>query len=491
MITRLKVDGFKNLVNVDLHFGPFTCIAGTNAVGKSNLFDAIRFLSDLTSKTLLEAAISVRSEGHRNSDIKEIFHKVGSNYSDKINFEIEMIIPKEGIDHLGQMAKASITTLKYELVIKYRKEDNQLEVVKEELIPITLTEARKTIYFAAIPKWIKSVMSGRRSTKSPFISTLSNELNTVIKLHQDQNGGKSQDRKSSTLPRTVLSSTDAQTPTALLAKNEMQSWQMLQLEPSALRESDEFHTIKNAKLGADGAHLAATLFRLNGELDKNKFSSNIYQQLASRLSELVHNVSSIDIEKDEKRELLTLILKDKNGTSHPARSLSDGTLRFLGLAVLELDYKSSGVICMEEPENGIHPEKIKSVLKLLQDICTDTTYEVGIENPLRQVIINTHSPVVVQQVPEDSLLLAESQEGILDGKRYNKVTFSPLVGTWRNSIPEINSKEIKLGNILAYLNPTEIEDDETFKIPNKKNKILRVIDRSEIRQLFFNFSKNE
>jgi predicted ATPase len=38
MLTRLKVSGFKNLVDVDIRFGPFTCVAGTNGVGKSNLF---------------------------------------------------------------------------------------------------------------------------------------------------------------------------------------------------------------------------------------------------------------------------------------------------------------------------------------------------------------------------------------------------------------------------------------------------------------------
>ncbi|KAF1046746.1 AAA family ATPase [Xylophilus sp.] len=49
MLTRLKVMGFKNLREVDLQFGLFTCIAGTNGVGKSNLFDAITLLSDWAS----------------------------------------------------------------------------------------------------------------------------------------------------------------------------------------------------------------------------------------------------------------------------------------------------------------------------------------------------------------------------------------------------------------------------------------------------------
>lgn len=41
LLTRLSVNGFKNLIDVDLYFGHFTCIAGANGVGKSNLFDAI------------------------------------------------------------------------------------------------------------------------------------------------------------------------------------------------------------------------------------------------------------------------------------------------------------------------------------------------------------------------------------------------------------------------------------------------------------------
>ena len=42
MLTRFEVSGFKNLRDVVVDFGPFTCIAGPNGVGKSNLFDAIQ-----------------------------------------------------------------------------------------------------------------------------------------------------------------------------------------------------------------------------------------------------------------------------------------------------------------------------------------------------------------------------------------------------------------------------------------------------------------
>ena len=111
MLTRLKVSGFKNLVDVDVRFGPFTCIAGANGVGKSNLFDAIRFLSALADLPLIEAALSVRDEAGKTGDVRSLFHRVGDSYENEMTFEAEMIVPAEGEDDLGQKAEASITFL--------------------------------------------------------------------------------------------------------------------------------------------------------------------------------------------------------------------------------------------------------------------------------------------------------------------------------------------------------------------------------------------
>jgi AAA15 family ATPase/GTPase len=51
MLTRLRVKGFKNLLDIDVRFGPFTCNAGVNGVGKSNQFDAIHYLSSIACLT--------------------------------------------------------------------------------------------------------------------------------------------------------------------------------------------------------------------------------------------------------------------------------------------------------------------------------------------------------------------------------------------------------------------------------------------------------
>src|ERR1700691_4349803 len=92
VLTRLRVSGFKNLVDVDVHFGPFTCIAGANGVGKSNLFDAIFFLSALTERTVAEAALAVRDESQRTGDVRNIFHRFGDQNDTQMSFEAEMIL---------------------------------------------------------------------------------------------------------------------------------------------------------------------------------------------------------------------------------------------------------------------------------------------------------------------------------------------------------------------------------------------------------------
>ena len=172
MLTRLKVSGFKNLVDVDVRFGPFTCIAGANGVGKSNLFDAIGFLSALAELPLMEATKSIR-EG-RTVDVANLFHRVGGRHDEIMSFTAEMIIPKSGADDLGQPAKATITFLRYSLELALRKTEGSvssggLELRKEELEHINITDAVQHLLFPHSKEWRQSALQGRRTV--PFIST--------------------------------------------------------------------------------------------------------------------------------------------------------------------------------------------------------------------------------------------------------------------------------------------------------------------------------
>lgn len=503
MLTRLKINGFKNLVDVDVRFGPFTCIAGPNAAGKSNLFDAIRFLSSLATKTLMESALSVRNEEARNADIRSLFHRVQGKSVDRMSFEAEMIVPSEAVDDLGQTGKATANFLRYILELRYQEEKEALpspkgpvEILKEELVHIRMGRAGKHLFFDySTSKWRKSALKIEHRS-APFISTEGEGDKRVIKLHQDGGSRGRAISNPATQPRTVLSVANAaESPTVLCAKREMESWQLLQLEPSDLRQPDSIHAPFH--LESTGLHLPATLYHLASRWSANHGPGNsgdpeqVYCQVANRLHELIDDVREVSVDRDDKRELLTLLVTGKDGTPFTARSLSDGTLRFLALAVIEMDPQAQGVICLEEPENGIHPERIPAMLDLLQDIATDTQEEVDSTNPLRQVIVNTHSPVVVLEVPDDTLLVVEAKEGMREGNRFPKAVFSYLPETWRD-IDKEKGKVISKGKLLSYLNPVSPRDEwlDPFYVQAGKQAVKpktrqrqRVADRSDLQTL--------
>jgi predicted ATPase len=481
MLTRLKVNGFKNLVDVDVRFGPFTCIAGANGVGKSNLFDAIRFLSILADQPFVKAARSVRGEGGLIRDAQALFHRCGEYTTGRMELEVELITPRSGRDDLGEPAKAKATFLRYRIELGLRRKratgEPLLELLREDLRAISPEKASSALAFPHGPKWRRSVVAPDE-TEAPLISTDKAGAQRVIRLRRDKGRGEPSQHPARPLTRTVLSAvTGSDNATALLARREMQSWRVLQLEPSALRQPDDFSA--PTRLGADGAHLAATLSRL---AKQSKGKGRVFEEVANRVRDVVDDLRGIEIDRDEKRELWTLLATDREGTKLPARALSDGTLRFLALAVMEVDPEVQGVMCLEEPENGLHPARIPDMVRLLTDIAVDAALPVGSDNPLRQVIVNTHSPGVVGEVDDDDLLLASKTEAVEGGRRFRRLSLSPLGNTWRaRAATKAAGRRsvIARGDLLAYLHPVRPGPDPA------RNGAHRVADRNDLQRLIW------
>ncbi|MFV2198190.1 AAA family ATPase [Nocardiopsis sp. LOL_012] len=122
----------------------------------------------------------------------------------------------------------------------------------------------------------------------------------------------------------------------------------------------------------------------------------------------------------------------------------------MALCVLLEDPSVQGVICMEEPENGIHPGNLPSMVDLVRDLAVDPGLSPGEDNPFRQVIVNTHSPGVVQIVDPDDLLFADSvRRRRPDGRLTQVLRLRPIAGTWRAEKP--GSLSVTRPDILPYL----------------------------------------
>ncbi len=486
MLTRLQIKGFKNLIDVDIRFGPFTCIAGANGVGKSNLFDAILFLSELADKPFVEAASKIRGG-------EESPGGLFSAHGDRnMLLAAEMLIPGEGKDAFSQHARASATLVRYELELSLEEatEDRLLERIRlerEKLSYIRKGEAKKHLAFEHSTKWRDSVVTVKRT--APFIST---DLEKgMVHLHADRirdpkkskrGGGKPVSFPTSTLSRTALSAAQYadETRTAVLVREEMRNWRLLQLEPTAIRQPDSFQEIQES-IDFNGAHIPATLYRLASNRGDAEHEGQVYAAVSNRLASLVEGVRNVRVDKDDTRRVLTLMMTDRFDLELPAAALSDGTMRFMALSVLQQDPSVGGLICLEEPENGIHPQRIETILELLGDIAVDPTLPVDEENPLRQVIVNTHSTLVAGGVDEGDLLFARERTRRWNQQRIPEMTLSCLPATRRASY---GVKSASMGEIIKYLTgaaPLEEDEAESAEVTTPRRR--RVVDRFHPDQL--------
>ena len=434
MLTRLEVNGFKNLVDFEMDFGPYTCIAGPNGVGKSNIFDAIQFLALLTGSTINQAALQIRSFGEDTGDIPDLFFTRNVDRYNRLEFAAEMIVDRHVVDDFGRQAEASSTFLRYELAFQYEPPSptagrlGGLVLEKEQLSPITTGKAWEHLRFPHNKgKFRDSVVYNKRHSRSGYISTDLDTEQTTIVVHQDGGShGRGRPAPARGAARTIIGTENtATTPTILAARQEMQSWRKLALEPAAMRRPDRYTQAPG--IAADGAHIPATL----NHQANNASQEDVYGSVASRLSYMVP-VRALGVTKDDVRQLLSLELEETSGLQLRANSISDGTLRFLALVVLAEVSSTTGLYCMEEPENGIHPAKLAIMNELLQDIAVDVEEPIGTDNLLRQVIVATHSPYFVQLQSRDDLVLAKDKIWKAGtGEMLESLKCSPLQGSWR------------------------------------------------------------
>lgn len=449
MLLRLEVDGFKNLLGFQAEFGPLTCIGGENGVGKSNVFDAIEFLSLVADHQLLVAAQMVRADRADASGEPSHLFTAGSSQR-PMTFAVEVIVPPLVTDDFGTEVKATITLLRYELAIGYEpsspgSKQGRLVVEREELRHINLREAHRHMRFPHSAQSFRSaVVTGKRSG-GPFISTEVEKGR--ITVHQDGGSRGRPRRAMATRASTTVVSTvnTADDPTILALRREMQSWRRLALEPSALRTADRFADPRS--LTSDGRHLASALFRIAMESERDHHE-DVYARVANRLSGLAGlDIRSLRVDVDEVRETLNIVVEDGHRGELPARSLSEGTLRFLALCVILEDPTMTGVLTMEEPENGIHPASLPEMVQLIEDLAVDPNEAPADDNSLRQVIVNTHSPGVIKLVSPDTLLVGSERLVHVDGAAVMALRLDGINGTWRTDTSSGASK----ADLLPYL----------------------------------------
>lgn len=468
MVTSIKINGFKSFQNFEMTFTPLTVVAGVNASGKSNLFDALHLLSRL-AETDLKTAFS-----EQRGNPSELFTQYSENsYSSEIEFTIEMIVSRKVKDKWGGEAELNNTRLRYRLILA--KKSNGIGIddltVKHEHLEKIKPEDDRWIH-SIPPKEAKALWQTKRAggSKVPFIQTIEQNGIITIKIRQDgKQGGKA--TPANAVAQTVLGGINSvDFPHAFAAKEEMRSWKFLQLDPEDLRGPSRQDVGLRDTITPSGKNLAAALFRIKQADEYN------LKEITRKLNSFLPNVIEVKVYDDKPNKQFIIKLKEEGGNEFSSLVLSEGTLRLLALCIMEYDDEYAGLLCFEEPENGIHPFRIKAMVQLLKDLSIDFT---DMAAPLRQVIVNTHSTVLVKEMIQwhndrnVSLWLSRPNSLItdIDGQRVKlKITkMSPVLKEHESvsqlSFPFISVSEserrLTLAEVTKYLHTADTEN--TFK----------------------------
>ena len=393
MLTRIRIKGYKSFQDVEVRLSPLAVMFGPNAAGKSNLLDALQLLAKLgTSRTVKEAfdppcrgkpleSFTIGEGGIRGLIAQErlTFSIEADLYLsdavvEAVNREIREMRRPSAEGQAGEAGKALARVREREL--RYR--------IEVEMLPRSGILRVADEYLGALNN--KGDPTGKRR---PFIERQGE------KLHLRLEGQAHPTYYDRYLDHSVLSMPHypPHYPHLVAARRELESWLFFYFEPRERMRAA--NPVKEARhIGLMGEELAAFLNTLRA-LEPRQFEA-----VEKALRMLMPQMDGIEVDVSDLGEV-ELRLRE-GGVAIPARVLSEGTLRVLGLLALVGVRSPPALVGFEEPENGIHPRRIELIAELLR-----TRADLG----QTQYIVTTHSPLLPDRMPDDSLLVVRRIDG--------------------------------------------------------------------------------
>ena len=382
MIRRVRVLNYKSLREVEIELNPLTVFIGPNASGKSNLFDALGLLSRMVTSKSLKVAF----DQHRGAPLEAFFYDErgieGLMAQGKAEFTVEVDVQlspqvvravEQRIRQMREGLSASPRQrvreryLRYTLTIEMMTDSGHLRVLDERLCALNQDG------------------SERRSRK-PFIERKEGRLHLRMERQAHPT------YYDIGLDHTIVS-TDLYAPhyphiTAF--KEELAHWRFYYLEPRAMRADTPIKEV--TALGQSGTDLAAFYNTLRTR------SPAQYRAVVRALTTLLPTIQRLDVMPDRQGMLQLRVVEDR--APYSARVISEGTLRILALLAIVNPLSGTTVVGYEEPENGVHPRRLKLIADLLRN---------AVETGETQVLVNTHSPILPSYFDDDMLIICRKR----------------------------------------------------------------------------------
>jgi predicted ATPase len=404
MLKRISIRGYKSIEDLTVELAPLSVMFGPNASGKSNFLDALQILSRIAaSRTLQEAfqppyrGTPLESFTFPREGIAGLLQKDSASFS----IEIDLRLSQHVIDSVDKQIRAMRGTSPEERMQASRSSNGNSERngSTSQMSYIRERELRYRIEVEIVPRSgmlrvrdehlvaLSTVGEPSRKRK-PFLELVDNQFHLRM---EGQAHPKYHDRF---LDHSILSFPlyTPHYPHMAAVRQELASWFFFYFEPrERMRAPNSVKEVRH--IGMMGEDLAAFLNTLRA-LDHKQFEA-----VEKSLPMMIPGVTKIDVSPNDLGEVeLRLFERD---TPIPARLLSEGTLRVLGLLALGGAKEPPSLLGFEEPENGIHPRRIRLVAELLKNRATGDA----------QVILTTHSPILLDLLPCNCLHVCRKVRG--------------------------------------------------------------------------------
>ncbi len=360
MLKKLKVKNFKSFGETEVELPRLAVFFGPNAVGKSNLIDAIQALSRIgTMRTFTDAL----SDPIRGNPI-EMFRLASGGLTELLSspsaqFSLEADLA------INNGAGSIINNYRYRIEVEIATDSGRLANCGEFLSPLTKDGELKNV--PAIESDDKSLIIRKQKKRG---KPPTEELRNNYAILSDQRlGGPTHEH----IER---------------VRNELLLWQTYYLDPRiSMRVTRP--PIETYDIGMYGGYISPFLYRLKSEYRKH------FDAMVRSVQTIIPTIENVDVYLDKRRAELDLYIR-QNGTDYSSRVISEGTLRIIGLCAITVNPWNGSLLAFEEPENGVHPRRIELIARLIASLSS-----VGGQ----QVVVTTHSPIFVGEI----LKLARSE----------------------------------------------------------------------------------
>ena len=429
MIKRIEALNYRGFRYLDISLNRFNILIGPNASGKSTFLDILSFVSDIIRRGLYKAVKK------RCGYFQELLWKLGEE-SNRLDFAIELELPEETRE---LEAKYIFKYARYEIGLSINEEEEpvitreyfwllQEDHEKKSLIknPENFGESSRLsdqeLEFPDIEQDIFFLLEKMREkckvndkTGWHIVALRNNLGESLFDSELDSGTGASNNVK---LTESFFPFSTLQQFNPLFYKTYWTQYQLekemhyIQLNNKGLKEACRGDAPMSLEPG--GESLAKILKSL-----KEKHPSD-FSDWVDHVKTSLRDIEKIEIVEQSIDRSLQLKILYESGVSLSNRQLSDGTLYYLALTVIPYLKEKSRLYMIEEPENGLHPQAIESVMQSLNSVYDG------------QVFVTTHSPVILNLAkPEDFLCFQKKKSGELGIVRGDE---HPVLKNWKSEI---------------------------------------------------------